>query len=226
MTITELIARARVEFLDDVTGASSASFWKDSHIIAALSQAEQELCRRLYLLHDSSTAAICSITIAATLGVYSQSYQIDNRILRIERLKYSGVTSPLRQTTTAWLDQNDEGWDEATGIPSYYVVDTDSYTLTFNRKPLASATVSLQVKRLPLISLANKLETATPELQNLDDTLLHGAMKYLFLKPDAETFGIDLSKKWDNQFETDIQHIIQNKAAMNPQIAVCRPERF
>lgn len=223
MTIQELIKRMRIEFLDDLL---EPPFWPSSNIISSLSQAERELCRRLYLLHDSTTAAICQIPIAATGGIFPRSYAIDNRILRIDRLKYPGITKPLTQTTTAQLDQFDSGWDEATGTPTKYVVDTDDFTITFDRQPTTAGTVNMQVKRLPLIPLLSRALTDSPELKQLDYEMIHGALKYLYIRPDAETFNIDLSKKWDNQFETDIQHIIQNRAAMNPQTWVCRPERF
>lgn len=222
MNITGLVNRIRTEFLDDNAGSETGQFWKTPNIISALSLAERELCRRLYLLHDSTTTAICQIPIIAG----TSSYTIDSRILRIERLKYPGVTIPLTRVTTDWLDRNNPEWESRTGLPSFYVLDTDSLTITFDSKPLVAGTVNMTVKRLPLLPLLDREMSDFPELQQLDDELIHGALKYLYMKADAETFDTDMVKRWEDQFETDIAKIVQNRAAFNPQITICRPERF
>jgi hypothetical protein len=228
MTIQGLVTRIRTEFLDDAEGSVEANFlWKTAHIVSSLNQAERELCRRLYLLHDSTTVEICQISIVAVDGVFPRSYAMDDRILRIERLKFPGVTPPLIRKTTDWLDQHDSGWDEAKGTPSHYVVDADEHSITFNRQPETGGTVTMTVKRLPKLSIIEKnRSTDSPELKQLDDELIHGALKYLFSKPDLEGYDPSLSAKWGNQFETDIKQIEQNRAALNPQENICRAERF
>lgn len=223
MTIKGLVTRLREEFLDDTLAPYR---WSESHLKGALAQAERELSRRLFLLHDSTTEAVCHIAVAAVGGVFPRSYAMDDRILRIERFKFPGVTSPLVQTTTDWLDQNEPGWDEAVGIPSCFVVDADSFVITFNRQPTAGGIVKMTVKRLPLVPISQKALTDSPELRQLDDELLHGALKYLYLVPDTELYDANLSAKWERQFERDITQIVQNKAAMNPQAWTTRPERF
>ena len=227
MNIAGLVARIRSEFLDDAVGQNESHFkWKTPHIISSLSQAERELCRRLYLLHDSTTTEICHFTVAAINGVFPREFSIDDRILRIERMKFPGVTKPLMQKTTAWLDQHDQGWDEAEGVPSCYTVDSGDYIVSFNRKPVSAGTVTMMVKRFPLLPLISKQTSESPEVKQLDDELIHGALKYLFNKPDLEGYDPALSGKWGQQFEADIEQVEQNRAAMNPQEYVCCPERF
>lgn len=223
MNIKGLVARIREEFLDDM---EAPYLWSEKHITGALALAERELSLRLFLLHDTTTEAICSIAIALVGGVYPRTCTIDDRIIKIERLKFPGITSPLVQTTTEWLDQHDSGWDEAIGTPSRFVVDADACTITFDRQPVAAGTVKLGVKRLPLIPINQKPTSESPELKQLDDELIHGALKYLYIKPDHELYDAGLSAKWEKQFERDIAQIVQNKAAMNPQTWVGRPERF
>jgi hypothetical protein len=227
MKIIGLVARIRSEFLDDAKGRSESQFlWPTRHIIASLSQAERELCHKLFLLHDSTTVEICHLTVAAINGVFPRDYAIDDRILRIERLKFPGVTKPLERKTTAWLDQNDSGWDEAKGTPSFFTVDSGDYIICFNRQPISGGTATMTVKRLPLVSLIEKSQNDSPEIKQLDDEIIHGALKYLFIKPELEGYDPDLSAKWALQFEADIKQITQNRAAMNPQVNICRPERF
>lgn len=227
MDIKGLVARIRSEFLDDDAGSSEDSYlFKSPHIIASLSHAERELCRRLHLLSDSTTPAICQINLVAVNGVFPRSYGIDDRILRIERLKFPGASRPLLQTTTSWLDRYDQGWDEAEGTPTHYAVDNDDYSITFNRQPLTGGIVSMLVKRLPLMPINIKSTTESPEIKQRDDELIHGALKYIYLKPDIEGYDPNLATKWANQFEADINQIVLDRAAMNPQEYVCRPERF
>jgi len=227
MNIEGLVTRVRTEFMDDAKGLHESQFlWKTPHIIASLSQAERELCRKLFLLHDSTTVAICQLTIAAANGIFPRGYVIDDRILRIERLKFPGVTKPLERKTTAWLDQHDPGWDEAEGTPSFFTVDSGDYIVSFNRKPITGGTVAMTVKRLPLMPLIEKATNDSPEIKQLDDEMIHGALKYLYIKPDLEGYDPNLSAKWGKQFDADIEQITLNRAAMNPQEYVCRPERF
>lgn len=229
MTIEGLVSRIREEFLADAVGAETGiTFWSTADIVASLNQAERELCRRLYLLSDSTTQDVCQIAIVEEdVGVYARTYLLDNRILKIDRLKWPNVSKPLTQTTTTYLDQFDEGWEDFTGTPTHFVVDSDAFTIIFNRRPIAAATVNMTVKRLPLTPLNEKDATEeSPELKQLDDEMIHGALKYLFIKVDVESFNVDLAKKWDNQFETDITFLRQNRAAMNPYVPICKPERF
>lgn len=223
MNIKGLVVRIREEFLDDTI---APYLWSEKHITGALALAERELSRRLFLLHDSTTEAICSIAIALVGGAYPRTCAIDDRIIKIERLKFPGITRPLVQTTTEYLDQHDPGWDEAIGTPSRFVVDADACTITFDRQPIAGGTVKLGVKRLPMVPISQKSTSDSPELKQLDDELIHGALKYLYIKPDHELYDAGLSTKWERQFERDITQIVQNKAAMNPQTWVGRPERF
>ncbi len=228
MNIEGLVKRFRTEFLDDDTATQETHYlWKTPHIIAALAKAERDLCRRLFLLSDSTTPEICQITIAAgTDGVFPRSYPMDERIVRIERLKFPGVTTPIRQTTSAWLDQSDPGWDEMEGTPTRYVIDTDCYTITFNRQPISGGIAQMMVKRLPLTPINEKAQNDVPEIRQLDDELIHGGLKYLYLQPNTEGYDSTLSDRWGKEFEADIKRITQDRAAMNPQCTVCRPERF
>lgn len=228
MNIEGLVKRIRTEFLDDTVGPSENLYlWKTPQIVAALSRAERELCKRIFLLHDSTTPAVCQLELVAAVdGTFPRTLAFDDRILRIERLKFPGVTQPLAQKTLAWLDQYDPGWDEKNGTPSHYVVDADDFSITFNRQPVSGGTVAMAVKRYPLIPIIEKTEKLSPEVKQLDDEIIHGALKYLFLKPDLEGYDAALSTKWAAQFESDIEDIIQTRAAINPQQYICRPERF
>ena len=220
-----LIERMRNEFLDDTEGvASGDSKWTDGNLVSALNSAERELARRLFLISDTSTASICRIDIASVEGVFPRSYASSGKIVKIDRLKYPGVTKPLPITTMDVLDQKDPGWDERTGTPSAFILDADNFTITFNRQPVVSGVVSLWVKRLPLNDLSVSNLNAYPEIKQYEDELIHGALKYAYLKDDNRTFDPVRAGIWGKQFNEDISLIIRDKAARTPQEWVCSSE--
>jgi hypothetical protein len=222
-----LVARMRDEFLDDTTGAETGdSKWSTPNLVSALNSSERELCRKLFLLSESTTPDICQVAITLVNGVYPRSFSISDKIVRIERLKYPGVTKPLLQKTIQHFDDKDPGWDEMSGVPTMYAVDFESFTVTFNRQPVAVGTVKMGVKRLPLNDLSEVNMAAFPEIRQYEDELIHGALKWAYLKDDSRTFDPVRAGVWKKTFDDDIARITQDKAAMNPQEHICRAERF
>lgn len=222
-----LVARMRDEFLDDVEGAETGdSKWSTPNLVSALNSSERELCRKLFLLSDSTSPDICQISIALISGAFPRTFPISDKIVRIERLKYPGVTKPLPQKTIQYFDEKDPGWDEKSGVPTMFAVDFESFTLTFNRQPEASGTVNMGVKRLPLNDLSPDSMVAYPEIRQYEDELIHGALKWAYLKDDSRTFDPVRAGIWEKAFQKDIDRITQDKAAMNPQEYICRAERF
>lgn len=229
MDMTGLATRMRNEFLDDGRATTdSQNRWPLAQLYSALISSERELCRRLHLLYDATTPAICQITIAKVGLVYPRSYAISDKILRIERLRYPGVSKPLPFKSIMQLDNEDPEWDDKTGTPTAYTVDYSMGLITFNRIPLLDGTVNMAVKRLALTDqvAANLLPNTSPEIKQYDDELIHGALKYAYLKDDLQTFDPVRSKVWSEVFEKDIKQIAQDKAALNPQDYVMRPEAF
>jgi hypothetical protein len=225
-TAAELVERLRSEILDDTIAAVEDDYgWKTSEILAALDWAHGDLAGRLLLIEDSTTVAVCNITIAKSGGVYPRTYTLHPSVLAIERLKYPGVTVPLAQTTVNILDRADSGWEAKEGTPTLFVVNRNK-TITFNRQPIADGTVTMTVKRKPLekFSAADAdTEMIGPEF-DYDDALLHGAAMKLYLKDDKKTFDPTRSRMWGQEYRDDIDKIIRDQAALSPQIHIMRPE--
>jgi len=129
-----LVARMRDEFLGDAEGVESGdSKWSQENLVSALRASERELCRRLFLLYDSTTPGICQFSIAEENGVFPRTFSISDKIVRIVRLKYPGVTKPLAQKTIQYFDEKDPGWDEMSGVPTMFALNLKNFTVTFNR---------------------------------------------------------------------------------------------
>ena len=227
MDIKGLVKRMREEFLNDTEGSTEDDYrWKTANLVAALSASQRELSKApLFLISDTSSS-ICQITVALVEGIYPRSYAIDERVLRIERLRFPGVVKPLTSATVEQLDAEEPGWDDRKGTPSRYTVDFETGLLTFNRQPLSGGVVSMSVKRLPLLNFSDTKLDASPEIKQRDDELIHGALKYAYLKDDKLTYDPSRASAWAAIFEKDKTQIRQDQAAYNPQILVMRPERF
>lgn len=246
MDLQGLALRMRDEFLIDGAGVTDKeNFWPLPNLYSALISAEKELVRRLHLIYDASTPSICQIAIAAVNGVFPRSYPLNDRIIKIKRLMYPGQSRPLPQKSLEQLDQefqpsglysddyrNSGGsmssWDTQTGVPTAFTLDYISGYLTFNRQPLVAGIAHMAVKRLPLTDRVaiDARATATLEVKQYDEEIIHGALKYAYLKDDSQTFDPVRSALWAKTFEADIQRIQQDRATLNPQPYVMRPERF
>jgi hypothetical protein len=223
MSLGDLVQRIRAEFISDTTGNDEARYlWKTPGIVSALMQAERELCRRVFCITDSTTPAICQLAVAPG----GRSYVTDNRILQVKRLKFPGVALPLPQKTTPLLDAQDPRWDEASGTPTCFVRDQGKNVLTFDRSLTVNGTVQMIVTRLPLVRLTYQDLNSDMETTGLDDELIHGALKYLYLRPDIEGYDAKLSAYWRDQFEADIATILLDRAAGGPSETVSQPEFF
>jgi hypothetical protein len=173
------------------------------------------------LIGDSTTAETCQVTVAAgDDGAFPRTVAISPKVLRVDRLKFPGLTTPLRQTSQAALDCRDPGWDEKTGTPAAFFVSPVESTLTFNRQPVTGGTVALAVRRLPLQDFTvGGLSAGVPErleFFGLDDAVCHAALKYLYMRDDKKTFDPQRASLWSSQLEEDIRQIIRHRAEISP----------
>lgn len=218
----ELVDRLRTEFLDDAVGAIEDDYrWKTAEILAGLSWAQDQLARRLLLIEDSTTVAVCQATISVLGdGTYPRTFNLHNKVLRVEMLLFPGITRPLVQASVGFLDQFDPGWHEKTGNPTHFTVNPQSRAITFNRQPTSGGTALLTVKRLPLVAFTMAgIDSEATEI-DYDTELMHGALVKLYGKDDKRTFNPTRSRKWSQQFDQDIREIMRDRAALSPAVHV------
>jgi hypothetical protein len=172
MTKPELLAFIRV-LVDDTVADYSAS---DDTINKYIDEAEREGAERsLYLKTDSS------FDINVRSGV--ASYDLDESIIFVERLKIQGATKPLIKTTKRELDFQKTNWelDVATdpAYPVYYFQERNRITLY----PIPSADYKLQVdaSRRPLYSME------TPE--ELHESLAYWPVYRILIAPELDIYN-------------------------------------
>jgi len=155
--------------------------WSDIELDAYLNEAEREACRRARLLVDSSTAAVCQISLAIGTATYAR----DSRIIAIRRMKLAGKIRPLGWASTLDLDESRPGWEDATGEVEAYITDRDSSSITFYRIPTAIDTATMTVVREPLNEMND--DEDSPEIPSrYHMSLLHWAKYRAYTKPDVE----------------------------------------
>lgn len=165
--------------LDDL---QAPYLWSDEDLTEFANDAEREACRRSRLISDSTTAEIVSISLTAG----ASTYDLDQRILFIKRVKVSGISTPLRRASFKDLDRGIPGWEDETGDPQAYVPDMDEDKLRVYPIPTAAATATLTVIRLPLDDMVN--DSDTPEIKpRYHDSLIYWMEYRAYSKHDAET---------------------------------------
>jgi len=185
MKLGKLIELLRQQ-LDDT---AKPYLWSDIELIAYINEAEREACRRARLIVDSTTSAICSISISASTAKYA----LDSRVISIRRAKLASRTIPLGWASYLDLDENRPGWETETGEIEAYNTDLNTGYILFYRIPTASDTVTLTVVREPLAEM-NDLEE-TPEIPTrYHVNMLRWAMVQAYLKPDSETKNDELAQ--------------------------------
>lgn len=147
MKLSELLELTRVE-IDDT---EAPYLWSDAELIDAAADAENEACRRARLIIDSSTAAICQISVTAASNLYA----LDDRVLFVRRAKMGLEDSPLCRASYRDMDANMLGWESHTGTPTHYITDYETGKIRLYPTPVAADTLSMTVVRLPLVQLSD-----------------------------------------------------------------------
>lgn len=154
MNLGELIEDARERVGDEGT----PPFCSDARFTRFANQAQREACRRARLLVDSTTTALCDVTVESGTAVYA----LDPRVLFVRRAIIVGQTRPLARIHHRDLDQLGTEWMDEEGDIDGFVIGLDTGKLRLYRKPTADGTARLTVVRLPLEDLAD--EGDTPEI--------------------------------------------------------------
>jgi hypothetical protein len=181
MTLADLIDAFRARAQDTV----EPYLWSDDEVREFATDAENEAAERGRLIRDSTTPEICVVEVLEDQA----GYDLDSRIISVERAKMDGATLPLKLTSTDAMDRNG-AWEHRTGTPSYAVLDAEgpAWRLTLSPIPTADGTLRLQVFRYPIGPLSSDGGNV-PEIHarlhpRLIDWMLHRA----YGKQDAETY--------------------------------------
>lgn len=180
MNVGELIDIWR----SDVGDTTEPYLWPDTVAIEFADDAQNEACRRARLLRDSTEPDICQIPLVAGTAVYD----LDPRIIRVDRARISGETVPLAFCMVRKADSVYPGWDTwDDALPQVVIPDHTARSLYLLPAPDAVGTLLLNVVRLPLITLDDVDDDLEIPLHH-QRSLRHWMTYRALLQHDSETF--------------------------------------
>lgn len=189
MTLNDLMTAFRAR-ADDT---AEPYLWSDNEVKLFLNDAESEAADRARLIQDSTTAAVCQITIAAGTA----RYPLHTAVLDVRRAKVSSGARPLTQTSIEELDMEWPDWESATGEPTCFYESEGDITLV--PKPTQAGTLAMTVHRLPLEGMV--LGSDAPEIASRHHfRLVDWALRCAFMKRDADTYDETKAGSYEAMF--------------------------
>jgi hypothetical protein len=191
MTTLELITAVR-SILDD---ENTPYKWADSAVIRYLNEAEEQACRRAYLLIDGKTASVCAFTVSVSVA----SFMLHSKVLQIKRMEVGSTVIPLKQKTRDELDELVTGWVSLTGVPDTFIHEANNEVIL---APIAQSLTSANmiVARLPLNSFSTGSAEAPEIPAEYHNDLVDWALKRAYERRDPDTQDLRLSQFYESRF--------------------------
>lgn len=192
MTLNDLIKQART-LCDDLVGPDYLT--SRAKFVVWANEAVNEAARRSRAILDSSTAAICQVTLSAG----TPTYDLDSRILFVRRIKLTGHAVPLGRVSRKTLDEQRAGWEDETGLPTHFVPDMDTKKLRPYPTPDGTYTANLTVVRLPLADMVDGEDQ--PELpSHMHWGLVHWMLFRAYSVVDSQVYSPKSAEMYEQRF--------------------------
>ena len=185
--------------------------WKNEEICGYADEAQHELAHRKPILDTNQNITITHLAVSGSL---QQAIVYDQRILKIDRVKFVETDSDdekvLTKKTQAWMDLRYREWDlegglSDPGVPDFYIDYIEERQLKLWPVPDMAGTIHLTVWRLPMNRLSWTLRRSLIESQEAHQMDLIDWMQYrAYLKRDAETENLDLAATHKGIFDERI----------------------
>lgn len=184
MTLGELISRFRREVKDTV----KPYFCADEDIIAWLNEAEEEACRRAFLIVDSTSTASQLDIAAGDVGA-----DLDPLVVFVRRATLQSTHRPLIPAVVRSMDEELPGWENAqASVPTRFVPDWQTGYLRLYPPSRSADTIKLTVVRLPVRQMVE--EDDEPEIRRqFHAYLLDWAKHRAYNIPDSDFFDANKS---------------------------------
>ena len=196
MILSELIRRFRVAAFDN----EQPYLFADQDITDWLNDAVKEAAIRGRLIHDSTTAGVCTITTVPNVSIYAlheSMYEIDSICWVNNDLQTRTVD------TLSLISQEDMGdiWHDWRtrdyGTPEYAIQHDTNIRLV--PAPNVAGEIALEGYRTPLMPMV--LDTDRPEINIIHhEYLIHWALHKGFGIPDSEVFDMNRSALAEQEF--------------------------
>ena len=186
-TLANIITTVRGK-LDDTTGDEDSYGWPSTQLTGYVNEAVNELCRKLRLIEDDDTAAICTHALLAN----GHTLTLSPRITGIERVELNSTGAVLQVVEhVREMDAQFPGWKTATASVPQYLIKNGVGTGKARLYPatLLADQINLTVHRLPLVDMVWATDQAVePEIPSTYHDLLYSGILYrAFGKADVDT---------------------------------------
>lgn len=193
MTLVDLIAQFRSDSDDRVAPYLSS----DDDVTLWLNEAEEEAALRANLIHDATTAAVCSIAVTAGVNVYP----LHEAVFDITNAYFTpaGSTNVITLGLTDRIEQDRvrPGWRRLTEEPRQAIQNDTNIELAC--LPSTAGTLALECYRAPLDKMANDADS--PEIGRAHHRhLVLWALHRHYSRPDADIFNPQGASKAETEF--------------------------
>ena len=191
MTLTDLIAVFRLRAEDGV----EPYLWSSPEITIYLNEAEKEACERALLIQDSTTPAVCNLSLTAGTAMYP----LHASVLNIMYANIGSEFKPLVVTTRDAIKSMWPDWATRTGTPKFLFEDGEGNVVVVPN-PVVNDIVRITVKRLPINQLS--ADGDSPEIEEKHHyRMIDWALRCAYLKPDADAEDKGKASGFENEFE-------------------------
>ena len=247
MNLQEIIDYCRGQARDDGT-ADVDRLWPDADMVRYANKVHNKIARETLCIKDSTTPAICLITLTPVdyttyvsgtldyiwandsdhplyqLNVTPYLVALNNLILEIEEIKPLAAGGFLTKAPVSNWQRNYQ-WEGQVFQPTEYATDLETNKIALNGRLETVETLQLVVKRLPLAAfVVASMDTQTPDIRvNYHEFFFNGILELMYSKQDAETLDKAKAADYKEDFLDDIDEIKrQDQTVLNDSLSVNR----
>lgn len=204
--------------LDDV---AAPFLWSDAEIVSYINEAQKEAAERALLIYDE-TSSLTEIAVQAGVA----TYDLDPRVLRVDRVFSVDRGRALNRTTVPVLDQESPRWEVRQGRPHSFI--EEARYLRLFPIPAAAGEIRLSLWRVPLEPFG--CDAQNDEEFEIDARhhvrMLDWALSLAYLKRDVDTYDEQKSAvyaaKFTESFGVRPDANMQRKQRIK-RVPICRP---
>lgn len=114
-------------------------------------------------------------------------------------------------------------WEWVVGMPTEFALDLERGKLAVNFRDTETDTLRLKVRRLPLVDLVENDDV--PEFRTeYHDAFNAGMLWQMYKKQDSETFDLNKSGQYKNEFDKKLDEIKQAESLFNERLHPNHPQ--
>lgn len=198
------------KFRDLADDHAEPPLWSDAVIMVHANEGQMEAARRLRYFVDSRTSSVCELDVPAATSIDDAVLDLDQRVLRVNRVKLDTMERALPKVLRADLERYRPGWEEDEPGDPVCWVPWDNGTIRIVPPPATADTARLTVIREPITEAAlEDGDSGTPAVPfelpaRMHQGVLHWAMHKAFLQRERQDmYRPEESRQYLDFFEAE-----------------------